>query len=1150
MKKPALTLLLAAVLFVAAFAVWRALGKTERGRAMPEAAAATTGTDLDAPALAAAPVELTPVALASGEDALAPPANSADQRREAPESGSGRHIRGRVLWPAGAPSDESLRVVALKEALAPRKVYGKDGVLDDLADGKRESALGSAPVTADGTFTLALAAGGDTWLALDGRFLYSNQVQPAPAGADSVELQAELGGALAGHVRVPEDVPAAALEEIELELGPDGENFSMSSIASAPLFPRRAKLDGERRFELRALPSGPQHALEVRAKQLADSKVSSLEFEAGRVRELEVALVRGATLRGTVHDEGGAAVVEANVVAAENGIWGFAGDELAETKSDVNGAFVLEHVSPGKCLLLAKKDGSLDSEALKLDLRDEEQRDRLELLLGRGAVITGSVHQPDGSPAGGAEVKVNFDPEAMVGMGALNAGRGGSGDSKSGADGRFEVSGLGKGPFVVTATLEHEAADAAKEKWQAKAKGVKPDTRDLELTLARPSAVTGRVRDLAGAPVTKFHVQAAMEGGAFFVRSETHGQDCDDPEGDFVLRDLEAGSWKVAASAEGFGPMEPVALELPRADETPLEFVLAPAASIAGRVLDPNGTPASGAKVTLQVDNAQRFQRLRGDVKSPEAISTDDGTFVLQNLGTGTTALYAERAGLAPSEAVAVETRAGERSEGVVLKLRKGALLTGEVYGPNGKPAAGVRIVAQEQGNWNTNLKRADGEGRFRFEALAPGSWTITALLEESDLDLEGGANEATASMLDNMRFTMVQLNDGEEKHVVLGAPPKDPVRVHGRVLHGGSAVEGGLISFFAEGSKGFEALKMTSVATDGSYQTELGAPGRYVVSVQINGGGGAFQQDNVEYRETIPEVEEHVLDLALPLGGIRGLVRGADRKPMKSARVTLVTAGGIQAGSMLGGHYAEGTTNEDGRYSFEYLRPGTYAVAAGGALFGGAFGGGAQAGRLVHSNLRVEEGKTLDGIDFELDEPGKILGRVVDAAGAPMKDASVFVRDSEGHLLDRLSMITSAADGSFAYDGVAAGEYLVSARGKGLASTESAPVRVEKGGSANVELAVHPGTKLVVEVVDDDGKSVQALISVVDQSGREMQGMLGFAEMASGFSEGFDSSKQTVGPLPPGSYTVTAIAEGGSKTSKPVSLDGQPERKLKLRLR
>jgi hypothetical protein len=42
----------------------------------------------------------------------------------------------------------------------------------------------------------------------------------------------------------------------------------------------------------------------------------------------------------------------------------------------------------------------------------------------------------------------------------------------------------------------------------------------------------------------------------------------------------------------------------------------------------------------------------------------------------------------------------------------------------------------------------------------------------------------------------------------------------------------------------------------------------------------------------------------------------------------------------------------------------------------------------------------------------------------------------------------------------------------------------------------------------------------------------------------------QRVGPLPPGSYEVRAIAEDGRSAQRPLELTGQPERKLKLRLK
>ena len=44
-----------------------------------------------------------------------------------------------------------------------------------------------------------------------------------------------------------------------------------------------------------------------------------------------------------------------------------------------------------------------------------------------------------------------------------------------------------------------------------------------------------------------------------------------------------------------------------------------------------------------------------------------------------------------------------------------------------------------------------------------------------------------------------------------LGAPPADPVRVHGQVTQAGRSVEGAIVSFFPSGPKLYERLKVAS---------------------------------------------------------------------------------------------------------------------------------------------------------------------------------------------------------------------------------------------------------------------------------------------------------------------------------------------------
>jgi hypothetical protein len=370
-------------------------------------------------------------------------------------------------------------------------------------------------------------------------------------------------------------------------------------------------------------------------------------------------------------------------------------------------------------------------------------------------------------------------------------------------------------------------------------------------------------------------------------------------------------------------------------------------------------------------------------------------------------------------------------------------------------------------------------------------------------------------------------------------------------VTHDGEPVTGVGVSFMPSGGKGFESMKFTQVDKQGEYQVQLDAPGDFLVQVQALGGEDApMQQQNVEFAETIPEAEEHRLDLALPGGRISGRVLGSDGKAGSGTRVTLTIDGGIAYGTFMGGQYAESMTRADGTFEFEFLRAGTYSVAAGGTLAGGAFGGAGSNGRVVKRDIRVGEGEHREGVDFRLKGAGTVVGTVLDDAGKPVQSASIFVRDADGNLMERFSMNASGPDGKFEYTGLAPGTYTVEARWHGLASPEGVRVRVEEGEPAEATVRLAPGTMLVVAVVGEDDERVRATVSVLDARDRQVNGMLGFAEIMDRMQGGFASDEQVVGPLPAGSYTVVVIADDGRRTTKPVTLSGQAERKLKIRLR
>jgi hypothetical protein len=276
--------------------------------------------------------------------------------------------------------------------------------------------------------------------------------------------------------------------------------------------------------------------------------------------------------------------------------------------------------------------------------------------------------------------------------------------------------------------------------------------------------------------------------------------------------------------------------------------------------------------------------------------------------------------------------------------------------------------------------------------------------------------------------------------------------------------------------------------------------------------------------------------------------VLGPDGDPLSGARVSLTTDGGVTYGTFMGGNYAETTTDEAGRYDFVYLRPGAYSVAAGGAIMGGAFGGTSPHGRSVRSGLRLREGQHLEDVDFRLAEAGSLTGTVVDLADRPLQDAAIFVFDEAGNPLERFSMITSGSDGRFRVTGLAPGEYTVSARTSDAAGSDQTPVEVREGEEASTRLKLGPGTVLLVTVIGEEDTEVQARVSVSDSRGRQLNGTIAFSDIAAAVE--FTSKEQRIGPLPPDTYWITALADDGQEVKKSITLTGQAERRLKIRLK
>jgi len=277
--------------------------------------------------------------------------------------------------------------------------------------------------------------------------------------------------------------------------------------------------------------------------------------------------------------------------------------------------------------------------------------------------------------------------------------------------------------------------------------------------------------------------------------------------------------------------------------------------------------------------------------------------------------------------------------------------------------------------------------------------------------------------------------------------------------------------------------------------------------------------------------------------------VTGSDGQPLVGERVSLYADGSASTGTMSGGKYSEATTDGDGRYHIGHLEPGSYTVGAGGRPLTALFGEEDGHGRSVRAGVLVTGGELVDHVDFELELAGSISGRITDSAGQPVAGASIFVRDDEGRLLERISLQTSETDGSFDYRGLAPGTYTVAARSKGEATVDEEHVQVRSGETAELDLRLDPATIVHVIVTDTEGAPLVAGIQILDGADRDVAGQFGMSDLTDMLSDGFSTTTRRFGPLPPGKYRVLATS-GDLSASKLMKLKGQETRTVRIRLK
>ncbi|HYC76444.1 MAG TPA: carboxypeptidase regulatory-like domain-containing protein, partial [Planctomycetota bacterium] len=585
---------------------------------------------------------------------------------------------------------------------------------------------------------------------------------PVEGAVDRPDLLLEVGLLVRGRLLTDAGDPIAG-GALRLDRASDPFSFDVSVFEGMfadkpPLAAAVSGADGA--FECVAPANGSfvvQGSAPGRAPQTSKTFELRQDWDPPTV---EVRLPAGRRIEGTVVADGGVPIRGAQVVVF-NGAGGPAGPtaRCALVRTDAAGKFQADGASPEGGMLLARADGYGAS-----GRRLEPHETSVVVTFTRGATVKGLVYdRKDRSPIPDAVVFAF----AMTEEGRVNW-------TRTGADGRYElqIAACDEGMLSVSkAGYAMKRGDGDDEAgWFGDAgiplKNVVAGADIVkDVGLSGGAVASGRVvDDRDGAPIAGATVEALPNEGIFGrakpAATATTGEDgafqlTGLPEGAFTLRAKKDG-WFDAASKADASASEVVdaddlaSFEAPpgadrprheaRADRPLADLVvrLARGADVAGVATGDDGRAAARAAIRWRLDGP-RTPWMGDDAPHGAAGADGAGRFTLRGLPPRTVVVEATH----PDYPAGAEIRFDAKApppDGLKLMLSKGGGIAGRILYPDGRPAAGVVLVARPKGQAKPDFvfddgeaggrATADAEGRYRFDHLRSGEVALSIAWE------------------------------------------------------------------------------------------------------------------------------------------------------------------------------------------------------------------------------------------------------------------------------------------------------------------------------------------------------------------------------------------------------------------------------------
>lgn len=536
-----------------------------------------------------------------------------------------------------------------------------------------------------------VSSSGQHFTSDDGTFTFRH-VEPGP-----LQLVAKAPGYASARVSV-EAQEGKDVTDVALELDRaarvtgriTGENGLPLAEASVQYQPResfsgrrpRGRTNANGEYTVEGLDPGERTFRISHPKHTAVTRTVTVAGET----KLDAQLSAGHRVTGTVVDEGGNAVAEAEVRAS--GASGVGGPVL----TNASGAFEVDTLAPGRYRFVATKSGL--AQGVLGDV-DAATTGPLLITLRTGDTIYGRV-----TGLAAAEV-----PHAIV----RAHGQGVTLSSPVDPQGNYRIDGLSPGNVRVVASVATTAAGSTRESGRREVQVVSGSPVQLDIEMRGDAVVRGRVTrngtPLPGASVT------------FSPRGEglPNASGRTDHEGRYTVSGLADGDYSVFIADSGGGARHTTMHTVRGSGTLDLEFK---AGRLRGRALDAaTGDGLAGISV--------RFHRGPGD--SSFILTTGaGGAFSTPNLTPGTYRLSAWGDGYALHQR---ELTVGDTgTDEVELRLTKGASTTVIVVdGRTGRPVAATVMTLDGQGRVLDDVHRTPTNDPAQGVKLPlpPGTYTV-----------------------------------------------------------------------------------------------------------------------------------------------------------------------------------------------------------------------------------------------------------------------------------------------------------------------------------------------------------------------------------------------------------------------------------------